>query len=292
VLVRIFINMKNKYTESELREAVAKSFSYAEVCRKLNIRPVGGNYKTIKINISKFNIDITHFTGKAWNVGLKYKPFHVKIDLKDILVENSSYTNTNKLKQRLISEGLKTHKCEKCGNVEWLKEKIKLELHHINGVNNDNRIENILLLCPNCHATTNFFRGNNKLSALSEMKEVEYRKFRETLTDNADGNPEPSFVIKRKEGAETLHGIPKTKKYCICGNEIINDRRKFCSPNCYHNSIQNSTPKVPELLNMFEIYETFTKVGKYYNVSDNAVKKWCIKYGILDMVKRKSRPQK
>lgn len=80
-------------------------------------------------------------------------------------------------------------------------------MHHINGNNLDNRLENLQVLCPNCHALTENFRGKAKLSALSEMREVEYRKFRETLTDNADGNPEPS--LNNKEGAETRHDTPK-----------------------------------------------------------------------------------
>ena len=73
--------------------------------------------------------------------------------------------------------------------------------------NYDNRLENLVVLCPNCHSQTDNYRGRAKLSALSEMRDVEYRKFRETLTDNADGNPEPSF--RNEEGAETRHDTSK-----------------------------------------------------------------------------------
>ena len=97
-------------------------------------------------------------------------------------------------------------------------------MHHINGINTDNRLENLQLLCPNCHALTDNYRGKNQLSALSEKKEVEYRKFKEALTGNADGNLEPS-LINNKEGAETRHDKPKSskrkekpKRYCkYCG---------------------------------------------------------------------------
>ena len=115
----------------------------------------------------------------------------------------------NSLKKRLIKNGIKEHKCESCGLFEWNEKPIPIELNHINGINNDNRIENIQLLCPNCHAQTPNYRGKNKLSALSEKREVEFLKFRETLTDNADGNPEPS--PKLREGAETKQGKSKSK---------------------------------------------------------------------------------
>lgn len=183
--------MKYRYTDEELILAVQKSKSIANVCRELNIRAVGGNYKTIKNKIKNLNIDTSHFTGQGWNIGLKHK-FHKPILLEELLVENSNYKNTNSLKKRLLNSHIKEYKCECCGNVAWLGKPIPLELHHINGVNTDNRIENIQLLCPNCHASTDTYRGKNLQSAISEKREVEYRKFREALTDNADGNPEPS----------------------------------------------------------------------------------------------------
>ena len=283
---------KYKYTEEELRKAVQKSVSIAGVCRELGIRPVGGNYKTLKDRFAEWNIDTSHFTGQGWNIGLKFKP-HKIIPLKEILIQDSPYKSTSKLKERIIKEGLKEEKCEICGNTEWLGHKIPLELHHINGINTDNRIENLQILCPNCHATTDNYRGKNLRSALSEKREVEYRKFRETLTENAEGNPEPSF---NEEGAETLHGKPKSKKnlepkYCaFCGKELIGKARKnkYCSQECAHKANGSKRPNVLELLEKFKEYGSFIQVGNFYGVSDNAVRKWCNLYGILDMVKRKS----
>lgn len=154
--------MKNKRSKEEYEIAAKQSFSIADVCRKLDIKPVGGNYKTVKDNLEKFDIDVSHFTGQGWNIGFKFnaKP---QLKLKDILVENSCYQSF-KLKRRLLEEGLKEHKCENptCGLTEWQGKPIPLELHHINGNNKDNRLENLQLLCPNCHALTDNFRGKNK----------------------------------------------------------------------------------------------------------------------------------
>lgn len=73
--------MKYKFTKETLEEAVNSSLSIAEVCRKLQIRPVGGNYKTLKSKFKEMNIDTTHFTGSAWNRGNSFKPFGKKRDL-------------------------------------------------------------------------------------------------------------------------------------------------------------------------------------------------------------------
>jgi hypothetical protein len=281
--------MRYKYSIEELKEAVKQSKSIANVLRLLNVRPVGGNYKTVKSLISKYNIDISHFTGQGWNVGLKFKPFK-KFKDEEIFVENSSYKSTVRLKERY--KNLKSiDYCEICGIKEWNNKPLSFEIHHINGINTDNRIENLQLLCPNCHSQTESFRGKSKLSALSEMKEVEYRKFKEALTDNADGNLEPSLI--NKEGAETRHGKPKSKKilepkYCLhCGKELVGKerRQKYCSVECYRKDTKGKRPSVFELLEAFKQYKSFIQVGKHYNVTDNAIRKWVQLYQIEDMVK-------
>ena len=152
--------MKNKKTREEIEAAAAKSSSIAGVCRLLKLVPSGGNYRIIHNAIEKYKIDTSHFTGQGWNINLKFKPFEGK-KIEEILVENSTY-QSYKLKKRLIAEGIKKSVCESCGQSEWLEQPIPLELHHINGNNSDNRLENLRLLCPNCHALTDSYRGKNK----------------------------------------------------------------------------------------------------------------------------------
>lgn len=82
------------------------------------------------------------------------------LSLEEILVENSTY-QSNKIRIRLIKSGLKKPICEVCNNATWNKKSIPLELEHINGNNSDNRLENLKLLCPNCHAQTDSYRGKN-----------------------------------------------------------------------------------------------------------------------------------
>lgn len=82
------------------------------------------------------------------------------IPLDKILVSKSNY-QTNKLRKRLIKSKIKEHCCEHCGNVMWQGEPIPLELSHKNGLNDDHRLENLEILCPNCHALTDTYRGKN-----------------------------------------------------------------------------------------------------------------------------------
>lgn len=194
-----------RYTVEEFKKAVEDNKSIAGVLRQLGLRPIGGNYKTIHRLILKNNLNTYHFTGQGWNVGLQFRP-QKEYSNEEIFKENSNYKSSWRLREKfLLLKG--ERKCDKCNNSVWLDEPIPLEIHHINGINTDHRIENLQLLCPNCHAQTDNYRGKAQLSALSEKRDVEYRKFRESLTGNADGNPEPS--LSDEEGAETRHDTSK-----------------------------------------------------------------------------------
>jgi len=150
-----------KYTDEQFIEAVKDSLSMAEVMRKIGIFVGGSNYKTVRRKIKEFNLDITHFTGAAWNQGERYRPIKEAQPIDEILVENSTFINSNHLKERLFKEGIKELKCECCNNTEWMGQPIALELHHVSGIKDDLRIENLQILCPNCHAFTDNYRGKN-----------------------------------------------------------------------------------------------------------------------------------
>ena len=193
------------YTLDDVRKAVADNKSVAGVLRQLGLRPIGGNYRTINRIISENEMDVSHFTGQGWNVGLKFRP-NKGVSDHEIFVMDSSYKCSWRLREHYKKTTGIRH-CEKCGLEIWQGQPIPLEIHHVNGDNTDNRLENLLLLCPNCHALTNNYRGRAKLSARSEKNDVECRKVKEALTGKADGNLEPS--LRKEEGAETRHDTPK-----------------------------------------------------------------------------------
>jgi Zn finger protein HypA/HybF involved in hydrogenase expression len=148
---------KHKYTISQLEKAVKDSNSMRQVLNKLGLVEAGGNYTTVAQLIRAQKIDICHFSGKGWRKG-STSPVVKPTPLENILVKNSAYQSA-KLKKRLVSAGIKLEKCENCDLTQWLGNKIPLELHHSNADKTDNRLENLIVLCPNCHSFTDNYRG-------------------------------------------------------------------------------------------------------------------------------------
>ena len=163
-----------KWNDEQLIDAVENNFSIAGVIKTLGLICAGGNYYTIKNRIEELGLNTSHFTGKGWNIGERYRPIKQARPIEEILVNNSTFINSNHLRERLLESGLKEARCEYCGLTEWQGRPIRLEVHHINANHKDNRLENLQILCPNCHSLTDNYRGKQKvLSAQSETVEVE-----------------------------------------------------------------------------------------------------------------------
>ena len=167
-------SVRRKYTEEQLVEAVAASISYAGTLKLLGLKPAGANYGNIKRHVTELQLDILHWKGQGWNKGQTFGP---RRDISEYLIDNTLRIGPNMasdgLRKRLIREKLKEARCECCGIEKWNGKPAPLELDHINGNHEDNRFENLQILCPNCHAQTSTYRGRNR----SDKKE----KFEKTL---------------------------------------------------------------------------------------------------------------
>ncbi len=159
--------MKQKMTEEKLREAIVNVQSIAGALQIMNMSVTTANYRAFHKMVKQHKLDTSHFLGQAH---LKNKARNIKTtkSLDEILVENSEYLNSSYLKSRLLKSNKLEYRCYVCSLHEWLGKAISLQLDHINGVPNDHRIENLRLLCPNCHSQTETFAGKNKCGAPRE----------------------------------------------------------------------------------------------------------------------------
>ncbi len=149
---------KRSWTVDQLTEAVKIAKSWRQVLTHLGLRPAGGNYDQIHQYVKEYQLSTTHFTGKAWNKGMRGigKP---RISLEVILVKGSFF-QSYKLRNRLFQAGLKPKQCEQCGWAQRSQDgRLPLELDHINSDRTDNRLDNLRILCPNCHSLTSQYRS-------------------------------------------------------------------------------------------------------------------------------------
>lgn len=240
---------RNERTEQEYRDAAKNAKSIAEMCKLLGRTPCGAGYSIMKKKIEEYNIDTSHFTGQRWNKGQYFGEKTCLISLDDILNNNVEYKSLC-LKERLFNTGLKERKCEKCGcGEEWCGEKLSLELHHIDGNHKNNVLENLQILCPNCHSQTKGFR------------------------ERKDSVPTDVSIKKKKE-----------RVTCICeecGKKFKrNKKQRFCSTECYSKYRQkiNKTYNIDRKNDILKSFEKFgnnkTLIAEEIGISRTLVREY------------------
>jgi 5-methylcytosine-specific restriction endonuclease McrA len=217
-----------------LQEILDNSKSYVELFDKMNLKVSKSLIKMLQYRIKKENLNREKFIDNT-----KKNMFSFERKLDDVLVENSTYLCSSNLKIKLLKYELIKYQCDICGISKWNGKTLVLQLDHINGINNDNRIENLRLLCPNCHSQTETYAGKKKKE---KNKQKKLRKFCNKCGIKVDN-----------------------KVFCQqCDIEMKKNRRKVERP-----------PK-EELIKLINDIG-YSATGRKYGVSDNAIRKW-LKY--------------
>lgn len=280
-------NFIDKLDINELQNIISESTSISEVLRKIGVVDRGGNHTKL-VNYLKEHPEINTETlvgRKIQRVSKKGIPLK---KLSEILVENST-GNSHKLKLRLIKEGVKEEKCEVCGNTEWMGEPIPLDLHHINGNHFDNRLENLIILCPNCHRLTDNW-GNRNASIDLIFKQIAEQTAEDKMKLLLEREEKrQQEILENKIRYGEIAKFPKkekVKKYCLqCGKEIIGRGEKYCSMECATIANAKIYPSKEELLEESKKYKSMEEMGRHFNISGNGLKKWFNKYNIYNEVK-------
>lgn len=248
---------KQKYLVSDENfiEAIKNSFSIAEALRKIGMSNFGSAYIFFKKRAQELNIDTSHFIGRGHRQGKTFVS-NKRVPLVQILIKDSNKPLRTAYKRRLIEEGLLEEKCIICSlEPVWCKKKLVLQIDHINGDCLDHRIENLRLLCPNCHSQTDTFCfGSSTLLSKTERT--------------------CGVIRPRKE---------KVQYFCnMCGKEIKRSDSKYCGE-CYRlhrKELQTPFdrakkiiwPSIEELSSRLSEV-SYLQLAKELGISDNAIRK-------------------
>lgn len=307
-----------KYTPAELQKLLDNSNNYADLLRSVGMSPYGGNRTALKRIIDEYDLDLTQINKnrRESNLDQIKSSRRIRKPLDEILKKDTPY-NSSILAKRLIEEGYKEEKCERCGITEWIGRKIVFHLHHKDGDHDNNEFCNLELLCPNCHSQTDTYAGksNNKKHKIYEKEEKLKTKsgISEDGTRLYDGYGNYKILCpvcnenfmkttsqmckkcydkiknKPKVSKEELFKIMETNSYCSAAKILGVDSKTVSRWHKYYankerenGNMITGSDKIPprEVLKQKIRTMPFLQIGKEYDVSDNAIRKWCDTYGL------------
>lgn len=221
-----------KVTKKDLELVVEKSLSKKDILKNFNRKGCSGDYRILNERLKRFNISCEHFT---------YRKSIRKLKYEDLFIENCPHSR-NALRDMVLKKNLIEYKCAICGNIGlWNNKPLTLTLDHINGINNDNRIENLRFVCPNCDSQSDTYCSKN----LKRNK-----------------------IIKNKK-----------VKRCNCGNIIKSHSSKITRcRECFEKERCKNIPSKQQIFEDFKNLGTFEAIGAKYNITGKGVVRWLKHY--------------
>jgi len=198
-------------SKEDIQLALDTFNTYTKILEHFKLNPYSGVRTTFMSRIKEEGYDLSKYKQNHSEYKKSYSTIgrfnqENKIELKSMLTDNSNYSRSN-IKKRLISENILEYKCAKCKiDGIWNNEPLSLQLDHINGIRNDNRLENLRLLCPNCHSQTPTF-GSKNLPIAHKCLDC--------------GNKISKKVTRCKKCSDKINGI-KSRRFEISKEELIN----------------------------------------------------------------------
>ena len=258
-----------KFSDEELSLLVSLSYSFKQLAEKCGYSSNSGSgIAAVKEMCKQKGFNTFHFSNELRKED---------VDIKKVFVQG--YKSRETLKRNLIA--LRGYHCECCKLSTWNDKEIPLQVHHIDGNGLNNLLENLQLLCPNCHAQTDTYCGKNKnkknvndedfIKALNESENIHQALIKIGSTDGRLYEKARSFLEK---GLANLKVKEQEINYCaVCGKEI-QKKSTYCAE-CYHKQTrQYERPPREELKSLIRT-TSFVQIGKDFGVTDNTIRKWC-----------------
>lgn len=217
--------MKIEYTKEKLVEVVLQSKTIRQVLIAFNRNQSASSYRVLNKRLKEWNINTDHFLTRSEIAKELFTDGKLKKTTNDeLFIENSS-SSRSCVKKRIIDENIIDYKCFKCGNTgEWMGEKITLILDHKNGVNNDNRLENLRFVCPNCNSTLETHCQGSKVFKIKEPK-LDKRTLKHDRVESRKIEwPTKEVLI---ELLKNMSYVSIAKKYGVSDNAVRKWAKKY-----------------------------------------------------------------
>lgn len=249
-------------TDEQFVEMIKNSTNISEVLFKLGYSVAGNSwgFAQVRKRMTDLGLDQSMFKGKS---AMAAKLQSIKLSAKDLLKSNCKH-NRNVTRRYIISNKLLPYKCAICGLSEWNGKTLSLELDHINGINNDNRLENLRFLCPNCHSQTTTYgsrnqqRNESKYEITEELRELVEKTYSECnsikatssklgirrcvvtkiVNESGQKHSNQRYVIrydKDRNEIKRYGSLVEAAKDLIANNEVKTKRVKTCTRTITYN---------------------------------------------------------
>lgn len=315
MIIKIMASKLYNYSATELQGLLDESNSYSDLLRKLNMSEYGSNIRTLRKIIDEYNLDLSKIDENRKNKNKNRD--RNKIILEEIL-NNNKFCASSDLLNKLYEEGYKEKRCEICGIENWMGKEITFHLHHKDGDHYNNDLDNLQVLCPNCHSQTDNFAGKGTCKIPKLSKEKEKKKAQRGISEDGqrfyDGYGDykvlcPScnknFMNRNASQCTECHRkerkIPKVSKdklfeimqcstFTSAAETLGVDRdtvakwyKYYIEEEKANGNVMINSDKAPtkeELKEQLYKFKSFVALGNIYGVTDNSIRKWCRKYNL------------